>query len=70
MFFSFLFFLYFFFLVSCCVNRICWNVTSKGLACVGQDEIILLLETLPDETQIPKDLLMYINHIYVEATKG
>ncbi|XP_035743167.1 zinc finger FYVE domain-containing protein 9-like isoform X1 [Vespa mandarinia] len=56
--------------LSCCVNRICWNVTSKGLACVGQDEIILLLETLPDETQIPKDLLMYINHIYVEATKG
>ncbi|XP_015183490.1 PREDICTED: zinc finger FYVE domain-containing protein 9 isoform X6 [Polistes dominula] len=56
--------------LSCCVNRICWNVTSKGLACVGQDEIILLLETLPDETQIPKDLLMYINHIYIEATKG
>lgn len=56
--------------LSCCVNRICWNVTSKGLACVGQDEIILLLETLPDETQIPKDLLIYINHIYLEATKG
>ncbi|XP_046750472.1 zinc finger FYVE domain-containing protein 16 isoform X2 [Diprion similis] len=56
--------------LSCCVNRICWNVTSRGLACVGQDEVIFLVETLSDETLIPKDLLIHINLIYLEAIKG
>ncbi|XP_014469473.1 PREDICTED: uncharacterized protein LOC106741712 isoform X3 [Dinoponera quadriceps] len=56
--------------LNCCVNKICWNVTSRGLACVGQDEVILLVETLPDETRIPKDLLVYINQLYLEAIKG
>lgn len=56
--------------MNCCVNKICWNVTSRGLACVGQDEVILLVETLPDETRIPKDLLTYINQLYLEAIKG
>ncbi|KAL0103451.1 hypothetical protein PUN28_017602 [Cardiocondyla obscurior] len=56
--------------LNCCVNKICWNVTSKGLACIGQDEVILLVEVLPDETRIPKDLLIYINQLYLEAIKG
>jgi len=56
--------------VNCCVNKICWNVTSRGLACIGQDEVILLVEVLPDETWIPKDLLTYINQLYLEAIKG
>ncbi|XP_066593554.1 zinc finger FYVE domain-containing protein 9 isoform X3 [Prorops nasuta] len=56
--------------LNCCVNKICWNFTSKGLACVGQDEVILLVEALPEETQLPKDLLMCINQIYLDAIKG
>ncbi|CAL1677440.1 unnamed protein product [Lasius platythorax] len=56
--------------LNCCVNKICWNVTSKGLACVGQDEVILLVEILPDETRIPRDVLIYINQLYLEAIKG
>ncbi|XP_043480801.1 zinc finger FYVE domain-containing protein 9 isoform X2 [Leptopilina heterotoma] len=56
--------------LSCCVNKICWNITSKGLSCVGQDEVIFLIETLPDETQIPKDVLIHINQIYMESMKG
>lgn len=52
------------------MNKICWNVTSRGLACIGQDEVILLVEVLPDETRIPKDLLIYINQLYLEAIKG
>uniref|UniRef100_A0A0C9R178 ZFYVE9_1 protein n=1 Tax=Fopius arisanus TaxID=64838 RepID=A0A0C9R178_9HYME len=56
--------------LTCCVNKLCWNVTSRGLACVGQDEVILLVEALPDETQFPKDLLIHINQIYMEAVKG
>ncbi|XP_076290894.1 smad anchor for receptor activation isoform X2 [Lasioglossum baleicum] len=56
--------------LNCCINKICWNVTSKGLACVGQDEIILLIETLPDEIRVPKDLLIFINQLYLGAIKG
>ncbi|XP_076375250.1 smad anchor for receptor activation isoform X2 [Megalopta genalis] len=56
--------------LNCCINKICWNVTSKGLACVGQDEVILLIETLPDEIGVPKDLLIFINQLYLEAIKG
>ncbi|XP_029046525.1 zinc finger FYVE domain-containing protein 9 isoform X2 [Osmia bicornis bicornis] len=56
--------------LNCCINKTCWNITSKGLACVGQDEVILLVEVLPDETKIPKDLLIFINQLYLEAIKG
>ncbi|CAK9799311.1 Zinc finger FYVE domain-containing protein 9 [Anthophora quadrimaculata] len=56
--------------LSCCVNKTCWNVTSKGLDCVGQDEVIFLIEVLPDETRVPKDLLLFINQLYLEAIKG
>ncbi|XP_014218301.1 zinc finger FYVE domain-containing protein 9 isoform X2 [Copidosoma floridanum] len=56
--------------LNCCANRTCWNVTSKGLACVAQDEVIFLVETMPDEKEFPKDLLLHINQIYHEATKG
>ncbi|XP_017793357.1 PREDICTED: zinc finger FYVE domain-containing protein 9-like isoform X2 [Habropoda laboriosa] len=56
--------------LNCCINKICWNVTSKGLDCVGQDEVIFLIEVLPDETRVPKDLLFFINQLYLEAIKG
>ncbi|CAK9814819.1 Zinc finger FYVE domain-containing protein 9 [Anthophora plagiata] len=56
--------------LSCCVSKTCWNVTSKGLDCVGQDEVIFLIEVLPDETRVPKDLLLFINQLYLEAIKG
>ncbi|CAL7940041.1 unnamed protein product [Xylocopa violacea] len=56
--------------LNCCTNKTCWNVTSKGLDCVGQDEIILLIEVLPEETRVPKDLLLFINQLFLEATKG
>lgn len=38
--------------------------------CVGQDEVILLIEVLPDETRVPKDLLLFINQLHLEAMKG
>lgn len=56
--------------LNCCVNKTCWNITSKGLDCVGQDEVILLIEALPDETRVPKDLLLFINQLHLEAMKG
>jgi hypothetical protein len=40
------------------------------LACFGQDEVVFLVETLPDETAVPKDLLLHINQLYNEAIRG
>ncbi|XP_039286923.1 uncharacterized protein LOC111051534 isoform X2 [Nilaparvata lugens] len=57
-------------LLACCVNRDCWCITSEGLACVGQDEIILVLECLPDEMIPPKDVFLLINSLYEDASKG
>ncbi|XP_014235930.1 zinc finger FYVE domain-containing protein 9 isoform X2 [Trichogramma pretiosum] len=56
--------------LNCCVDKVCWNVTTKGLACVGQDELVFLVEVLPDEALVPKDILLHINQIYNDALKG
>uniref|UniRef100_A0A674CNG4 Zinc finger, FYVE domain containing 9a n=1 Tax=Salmo trutta TaxID=8032 RepID=A0A674CNG4_SALTR len=40
------------------VNRKCWYVTSKGMHAVGQAEVVVLLQCLPDEKSIPKDLFI------------
>jgi len=57
-------------MLDCCVNRECWCFSTEGLACVGQDEIVFLLECLPQETLPPKDIFLLINHLYQEAAKG
>ncbi|KAK9500747.1 hypothetical protein O3M35_001948 [Rhynocoris fuscipes] len=56
--------------LDCCVNRLCWSVCSEGLACVGQDEIAIILECLPDELLPPQDLFNLINVLYQDASKG
>lgn len=56
--------------LNCCVNRICWCFTTKGLATVGQDEIVFVLECLPEENSVPRDMLLHIYNIYQNATKG
>ncbi|XP_075229394.1 smad anchor for receptor activation isoform X2 [Lycorma delicatula] len=57
-------------MLDCCVNRECWCITSSGLACVGQDEVVLLLECLPEENCPPKDVFLLINMLYLDASKG
>ncbi|XP_046664682.1 zinc finger FYVE domain-containing protein 16-like isoform X2 [Homalodisca vitripennis] len=57
-------------LLDCCVNRECWCFSSEGLACVGQDEIVFLLECLPQETLPPKHVFLLINSLYQDAAKG
>lgn len=52
------------------MNRECWCITSSGLACVGQDEVVLLLECLPEENCPPKDVFLLINMLYLDASKG
>lgn len=62
--------IYFFILVECCVNRECWSACSEGLACVGQDEVGIILECLPDEVFPPQDIFHLINTLHLEASKG
>uniref|UniRef100_A0A8C7YEW4 Zinc finger, FYVE domain containing 9a n=1 Tax=Oryzias sinensis TaxID=183150 RepID=A0A8C7YEW4_9TELE len=41
------------------VNRKCWYLTTKGMHAVGQAEIVVLIQCLPDEKTIPKDVLTH-----------
>uniref|UniRef100_A0A8D3BYW0 Zinc finger FYVE-type containing 9 n=1 Tax=Scophthalmus maximus TaxID=52904 RepID=A0A8D3BYW0_SCOMX len=52
------------------VNRKCWYVTTKGMHAVGQAEVVILLQCLPDEKTIPKDVFTHFVHLYQEALSG
>ncbi|XP_012675751.2 zinc finger FYVE domain-containing protein 9 isoform X3 [Clupea harengus] len=52
------------------VNRKCWFVTTKGMHAVGQAEVVVLLQCLPDEKTIPKDIFCHFVQIYQEALSG
>lgn len=56
--------------LNCCVNKVCWCFTSDGLSSVGQDEIVIILEVEPEETNVPKDIFIHLNTLYMEAAKG
>lgn len=52
------------------VNRKCWYVTTKGMHAVGQAEVVILLQCLPDEKTIPKDIFTHFVQLYQEALNG
>ncbi|XP_064194181.1 zinc finger FYVE domain-containing protein 9 isoform X1 [Anguilla rostrata] len=52
------------------VNRKCWCVTTKGMHAVGQAEVVVLLQCLPDEKSIPKDIFSHFVQLYQEALSG
>uniref|UniRef100_A0A7N8WXX4 Zinc finger FYVE-type containing 9 n=1 Tax=Mastacembelus armatus TaxID=205130 RepID=A0A7N8WXX4_9TELE len=52
------------------VNRKCWYVTTKGMHAVGQAEVVVLLQCLPDEKTIPKDIFTHFVQLYQEALSG
>ncbi|XP_074641262.1 uncharacterized protein LOC141899011 [Tubulanus polymorphus] len=56
--------------LDCCVGRICWCFTTRGMCTVGQDEIVIVLECLPEEKTIPRDVFCHLNTVYEEASKG
>lgn len=58
------------FTVDCCVNRTCWCFSTFGMSCVGQDEIVIILECLPDEATVPKDVFKHLNTLYQDASRG
>uniref|UniRef100_A0A672QI16 Zinc finger FYVE-type containing 9 n=1 Tax=Sinocyclocheilus grahami TaxID=75366 RepID=A0A672QI16_SINGR len=52
------------------VNRKCWYMTTKGMHAVGQAEVVVLLQCLPDEKTIPKDVFRHFVQLYREALTG
>ncbi|XP_028986588.1 zinc finger FYVE domain-containing protein 9 isoform X2 [Betta splendens] len=52
------------------VNRKCWYFTTKGMHAVGQAEVVVLLQCLPDEKTIPKDVFTHFVQLYQEALTG
>jgi len=40
------------------------------MSCVGQDEIVIILECLPDESTVPKDIFRHLNTLYQDASRG
>uniref|UniRef100_A0A3P9K984 Zinc finger, FYVE domain containing 9a n=1 Tax=Oryzias latipes TaxID=8090 RepID=A0A3P9K984_ORYLA len=52
------------------VNRKCWYMTTKGMHAVGQAEIVVLIQCLPDEKTIPRDVLTHFVQLYQEALSG
>ncbi|XP_056269916.1 zinc finger FYVE domain-containing protein 9 [Pseudoliparis swirei] len=52
------------------VNRKCWCVTTKGMHAVGQVEVVLLLQCLPEEKSFPKDIFSHIIQLYRDTLTG
>ncbi|XP_040915708.1 zinc finger FYVE domain-containing protein 16 [Toxotes jaculatrix] len=52
------------------LSRQCWCFGSNGLQALGQRELVFLLECLPEEKTLPKDLFTLYLTIYQDAQKG
>ncbi|XP_055007610.1 zinc finger FYVE domain-containing protein 9 isoform X3 [Boleophthalmus pectinirostris] len=52
------------------VNRKCWYLSTKGMHAVGQTEVVILLQCLPDEKTLPKDVFRHFVQLYQEALTG
>uniref|UniRef100_A0A667XEA9 Zinc finger, FYVE domain containing 9b n=1 Tax=Myripristis murdjan TaxID=586833 RepID=A0A667XEA9_9TELE len=52
------------------VNRKCWCVTSKGMHAVGQVEVVVLLQCMPEEKSFPKDIFSHFIQLYRDALTG
>ncbi|XP_068191210.1 zinc finger FYVE domain-containing protein 16 [Antennarius striatus] len=48
----------------------CWCFSSNGLQALGQREMVFLLECLPEEKALPRELFSLYLNIYQEAQKG
>ncbi|KAG5286898.1 hypothetical protein AALO_G00020130 [Alosa alosa] len=52
------------------LNMKCWCAMTKGMHAVGQPELVVLLQCLPDEKTIPKDIFSHFVQLYREALSG
>uniref|UniRef100_A0A665V0H5 Zinc finger FYVE domain-containing protein 16-like n=1 Tax=Echeneis naucrates TaxID=173247 RepID=A0A665V0H5_ECHNA len=51
-------------------GRQCWCFGSNGLQALGQRELVFLLECLPEEKTLPKDIFTLYLTVYQDAQKG
>lgn len=51
-------------------GRKCWCLSSNGLQGVGQRELAFIIERLPEENSLPKDIFSLYLNIYQDAQKG
>ncbi|XP_057697828.1 zinc finger FYVE domain-containing protein 9 [Corythoichthys intestinalis] len=52
------------------VNRKCWCVTTKGMHAVGQVEVMVLLQCLPEEKSFPSDIFNHFIQLYKDSLTG
>ncbi|XP_077440360.1 zinc finger FYVE domain-containing protein 9 [Vanacampus margaritifer] len=52
------------------VNRKCWCVTTKGMHAVGQVEVVVLLQCLPEEKSFPRDIFSHFVQLYRDSLSG
>ncbi|KAK2835635.1 hypothetical protein Q5P01_016119 [Channa striata] len=52
------------------VNRKCWCMTTKGMHAVGQVEVVVLLQCLPEEKSFPKDVFSHFIQLYSDTLTG
>lgn len=60
----------FIFAVECCVGVEVWNIATRGLCTVGQEEMVVLLEVAPGETHPPRDIFAFFHTVYQQANQG
>ncbi|TSM28092.1 Zinc finger FYVE domain-containing protein 16 [Bagarius yarrelli] len=51
-------------------GRKCWCMSSNGLRGVGQRELAFIIERLPEENSIPRDIFNLYMSVYQDAQKG
>ncbi|XP_056592375.1 zinc finger FYVE domain-containing protein 16 isoform X2 [Triplophysa dalaica] len=56
-------------LVTYCEKR-CWCMSSNGLQGVGQKELVFIIECLPEENSLPRDVFNLYVSIYQDAQNG
>uniref|UniRef100_A0A3P9L5Y2 Zinc finger, FYVE domain containing 9b n=1 Tax=Oryzias latipes TaxID=8090 RepID=A0A3P9L5Y2_ORYLA len=52
------------------VNRKCWCLTTKGMHAMGQVEVVVLLQCLPEEKSFPKDIFSHFLQLYRDTLTG
>lgn len=52
------------------VNRKCWCLTTKGMHAVGQAELVVLLQCLPEEKSFPRDIFSHFVQLYRDSLTG
>ncbi|KAK7125320.1 hypothetical protein R3I93_020867 [Phoxinus phoxinus] len=56
-------------IVTYCEKK-CWCLSSNGLQGVGQKELVFIIECLPEENSLPRDVFNLYVSIYQDAQKG